>query len=162
MEYKIIEGNLITLALAGEFEVIAQGVNCWNAQGAGISGAMVKAFRTDNFRMEQEKYMGDINKLGTIDHKTMSVMDESDENYPYLTIVNCYTQYNPGTSGDYEALTLCMRKINRIFKGRHIGLPLIGCGIAGLCWQSVEEIILNELIDLDVTIVRLPQNNLDS
>jgi hypothetical protein len=31
---------------------------------------------------------------------------------------------------DYEALALCLRKINHTFKGKHVGLPQIGCGIA--------------------------------
>ena len=56
-----------------------------------------------------------------------------------LVVVNSYTQYNYGknhTDGvskplDYEALTMCMRKINHTFKGKRIGLPQIGAGLAG-------------------------------
>ena len=70
-----------------------------------------------------------------------------------------------------------MRKINHKFKGKHIGLPLIGCGIAGGIWdldayslkesesfriatqlrsngfKDVKTIIQEELKDCDVTIV---------
>ena len=35
---KIIKGNLISLALAGEFEVIIHGCNCFCTMGAGIAG----------------------------------------------------------------------------------------------------------------------------
>jgi hypothetical protein len=40
---------------------------------------------------------------------------------------------------DYEALTLCMRKINYTFTGKHIGLPMIGCGLAGGDWNIVKK-----------------------
>jgi len=60
---------------------------------------------------------------------------------------------------DYEALTLCMRKINHIFKGKHIGLPgFIGGGLAGGDVSKIREIIKKELKDCKVSIVFLPQN----
>ena len=86
------------------------------------------------------------------------------EDFKYVIIVNAYTQYYYGKNHsdgvekplDYEALTLCMRKINHIFKGKHIGLPgLIGCGLAGGKEEIVVEIIKKELKDCDVTIVYL-------
>ena len=78
-----------------------------------------------------------------------------------LTVVNSYTQYKYGKNHsdgvqrplDYEALTLCMRKINETFKGKHIGLPKIGCGLAGGSWDMVKKIIQKELCDCDVTVV---------
>ena len=72
---------------------------------------------------------------------------------------------------DYEALILCLRKINHIFKGKHIGLPgSIGAGLAGGIWdkndlplkmlealhrnfKDVKTIIQEELKDMNVTIV---------
>jgi O-acetyl-ADP-ribose deacetylase (regulator of RNase III) len=46
-----------------------------------------------------------------------------------------------------------MRKINHTFKGKHIGLPQIGCGLAGGDWSRVKEIIKKELKDCKVTVV---------
>ena len=54
---------------------------------------------------------------------------------------------------DYEAIVLCMRKINHIFKGKHIGLPMIGAGLAGGSWSSIRQIIQTELKDCNVTVV---------
>jgi len=34
-----------------------------------------------------------------------------------------------------------MRKINHIFAGKHIGLPLIGAGLAGGDWDRIRVII---------------------
>jgi O-acetyl-ADP-ribose deacetylase (regulator of RNase III) len=46
-----------------------------------------------------------------------------------------------------------MRKMNAIFKGKHIGLPLIGAGLAGGDWEVIKNIIQTELADCNVTIV---------
>ncbi len=128
-------------------------------------------------------HKGDINKLGQIDyqkkylwfkhpaakdglavpmnHKTVGQEDVKD-----LYVVNSYTQYHYGANHrdgvakplDYEALTLCMRKINRAFSGMKIGLPQIGCGLAGGDWNVVKEIIRTELTSCDVTVVIFKRN----
>jgi O-acetyl-ADP-ribose deacetylase (regulator of RNase III) len=168
--YKEVSGDLIALANKGEFDVIAHGCNSHCTMGAGIAPQMAKAFGADKFKMEDKKYRGDINKLGTIDYEKLHFEDGKWVKYPddngawviySMFVVNAYTQYNYGANHadgdkkpiDYEALTLCMRKINKIFKGLHVGLPLIGCGLAGGSWSVVKLIIQQELKDCDVTIV---------
>jgi O-acetyl-ADP-ribose deacetylase (regulator of RNase III) len=121
---------------------------------------------------------GNINKLGTIDYQhqylwfnhpmaknglavPMTSKSLDQPGVKDIIVVNSYTQYSYGknhTDGvskplDYEALTLCMRKINHKFKGKHIGLPQIGCGLAGGDWQVVKKIIQKELKDCKVTVV---------
>ena len=209
MKYQEIIGNLIELSLSGSFDVIAHGCNCQNVQKSGISPQFVKAFSTDKFPKESPVYKGNMNKLGCIDF-VMGWLYEGEytakanakilvlkdgrvverEGSKRLTVVNCYTQFMYGTNHtdgvskplDYEALTLCLRKINHTFKGKHIGLPLIGCGLAGGIWdytkllrttqqennifekficgnlKDVKTIIQEELKDMDVTIVFLEQN----
>lgn len=176
MIYKEVTGDLIELALRGDFDVIAHGVNCQCVQKSGLAPQMVKAFRTDTFIKELPIFKGDINKLGTIDFKKygkdrltgevykLENMLDVDNNFPIFHVVNAYTQFNYGSNHadgnikpiDYEAITLCMRKINHTFKGQHIGLPgLIGCGLAGGNPEIVEAIIRKEFKDCDVTIVYL-------
>jgi O-acetyl-ADP-ribose deacetylase (regulator of RNase III) len=46
-----------------------------------------------------------------------------------------------------------MRKINHVFKDNHIGLPQIGCGLAGGDWEIVKKIIQDEFADCNVTVV---------
>lgn len=83
-----------------------------------------------------------------------------------LSVVNCYTQYKiakfngtdyPYTTTDvpvdYEAMALCFRKLNSVFKGKHIGLPQIGAGKAGGEWSYISALIKEELKDCDVTVV---------
>jgi O-acetyl-ADP-ribose deacetylase (regulator of RNase III) len=161
-------GDLINLAKEGTFDVITHGCNCFSKMGAGIAPQMAKAFKCDTYELELQGK--DINKLGQIDYKTLVLgkgsiwIDEYNSNTlgePELTVVNSYTQYSYGRNHkdgvknplDYEALTVCLRKINSIFKGKHIGLPKIGCGLAGGNWEIVKKIINKELKDCKVTVV---------
>lgn len=162
--YNEIKGNLIELAKQGKFDVIAHGANCKSTMGAGIAPQMAKAFGCDKFEME--KWGDDISKLGCIDYETLVLGEKTiwslhdyknNRNEPELTVVNAYTQYDyshkNGKPVDYEAITLCMRKMNHVFKGKHIGLPTIGCGLAGGDFKIVSEIIKKELKDCKVTVV---------
>jgi len=125
------------------------------------------------------KNRGDINKLGTIDYQHQYLwfehpaVTEPGVAYPMnskspgqpgvrdIIVVNSYTQYNYGKNHkdgvakpiDYEALTLCLRKINKTFAGKHIGLPKIGAGLAGGDWNRIKKIIQTELKDMKVSVV---------
>jgi O-acetyl-ADP-ribose deacetylase (regulator of RNase III) len=153
MNYQELDGDLITLAKEGKFDVIAHGCNCHSTMGAGIAPQMAKAFGCDRFVME--RIGSDVNKLGNIDYQTLNHNDKE------LTVVNAYTQFNYGRNhadGDakplsYEALTLCMKKMNILFAGKHIGLPKIGAGLAGGDWDLIKAIIQRELKDCKVTVV---------
>ena len=172
-EYREVEGDLIKLSREGAFDVIAHGCNCFCTQSSGLAPQMVKVFYTDQFSMENYLRQGDINKLGQIDSQLFQVNEDKSVWSPLfnsytqsprvkdLVVINAYTQFNYGRNHsdgdskpvDYEAITLCMRKINHIFKGQHIGLPRIGCGLAGGRWSVVKGIIQKELKDCQVTIV---------
>lgn len=168
MNYQEIEGDLIKLAKEGHFDVITHGCNCLSKMGAGIAPQMAKAFGVDKFDMEL--WGPTAMKLGCIDwetfvlgEKTMWNLEDADNKRgeKELTVINSYTQMRYGrnhTDGvskplDYEALTLCMRKINYEFNGRHIGLPKIGAGLAGGDWNRIKGIIQTELKDMKVSVV---------
>jgi len=168
MSYREIDGDLIELAKSGTFDVVAHGANCKSCMRKGIAPQMAKAFGCDRFSMEL--WGSDVNKLGNIDYQTLvlgenaiwSLEDyKNNRNEPELTVVNAYTQFNYGRNhadGDaiplsYEALTLCMKKMNVLFTGKHIGLPKIGAGLAGGDWDLIKEIIQRELRDCRVTVV---------
>jgi O-acetyl-ADP-ribose deacetylase (regulator of RNase III) len=164
--YKEVEGDLIDLALQGEFDVIAHGANCFCTMGAGIAPIMAENFGCDRFRLENTKYKGSILKLGQIDFEGKMVVDGEvqspmPEQLPNLYVVNAYTQYGFGRNHsdgisiplNYPALTLCLIKINHLFKGKKIGLPQIGCGLAGGDWKQVQALIKTHLVDCDVTVV---------
>lgn len=169
--YNEINGDLIELALNGKFDVIVHGCNCFCTMSSGIAVSMKNTFNCDKFLKESLKYKGDINKLGTIDFNEIvsskSIATQNTylgklidvEYFPSIIVINAYTQFNyyknhiDGKPIDYEALTLCLRKINHIFSGKHIGLPQIGCGLAGGDWGIVKKIIKKELFNCKVTVV---------
>jgi O-acetyl-ADP-ribose deacetylase (regulator of RNase III) len=157
--YNEIEGNLITLAKEGSFDIIAHGCNCFCAMKRGIAPQMAEAFGCDEYSLEQVRYKGDINKLGQIDYQTVMLSEISSPNKAMLNVVNCYTQYHWSSPEhpkpfDYQAFKLCMRKINHLWKNQHIGLPMIGSHLAGGNWDIIREIIVDELKDMRVTIVK--------
>lgn len=148
--YKETYGDLIKLAQEGNFQVIGHGCNCFCTMKSGLAPQMAKAFGCDDYYYEHNRYYGDISKLGNIDYKTFKY-----EGFK-LSVVNCYTQYSFNVAEkplDYEALILCFRKMNFTFKGQHIGLPQIGCHLAGGDWEVVKKIIKKEFKDCNVTVV---------
>lgn len=160
MNIKVIKGDLIKLAKEGQFDVITHGCNCFCTMGAGIAVPMKQNFHCDRFEKEGLLHRGDINKLGTIDYEVQHInigLTSMD-----LIVVNSYTQYRYGrnhTDGDklpvdYDAITLCMRKINHTFPGKTIGLPMIGAGLAGGDWAKIFGIIKEELTDMNIVIVK--------
>lgn len=159
--YEEWEGDLIKLAKRGTFDVIAHGCNCMCVQVSGLAKQMVDAFQTDKFAFEGKHTKGDINKLGTINYKKFTEIGSVDFGEKPLIVVNAYTQYNYGRNHldgdekplDYQALALCLKKMNHVFKGKHIGLPQIGCDLAGGNWDTVKMIIKSKLKDCQVTVV---------
>lgn len=154
--YNEVNGDLIELAKSGMFDVITHGCNCLSTMKAGIAPQMAEAFGCDKFEMERWSMGHSITKLGNIDYEQIPIGHGL-----WITVVNSYTQYSYGKNHadgvsnplDYEALTLCMRKINHTFKGKHIGLPKIGAGLAGGDWDRIKNIIQTELKDCNVTVV---------
>jgi O-acetyl-ADP-ribose deacetylase (regulator of RNase III) len=172
MEITYIKGDLIKLAKEGYFDVICHQTNCFNTQNSGLAPQMAKSFGTHLFDLERGSYAGDINKLGCIDYEKIVIdkecgyyiatpVDDLFEDRIKLYVVNCYGQYHYGKNHndgvekpvDYDAIRLCMRKINHIFKGKTIGLPRIGCGLAGGDWNIVSKIITEELKGMEEIIV---------
>lgn len=153
MNYKEVEGDLLELEQKGFFDVIAHGCNCFCKQKSGIAKAISEEYHTHLYNLERERHIGDINKLGQIEF--------IQHRFKHTLVVNCYTQYRYGKNHsdgdekpiDYEALQLCLRKLNHVFKGKRIGLPKIGCGLAGGNWSIVKKLIKAELSDCDVTVV---------
>jgi|LNFM01.1.fsa_nt_gb O-acetyl-ADP-ribose deacetylase (regulator of RNase III) len=150
---RTITGDLIVLAKAGAFDVIAHGCNCFHTMGGGIA-AQIRQHFPEAFAADVATPYGARAKLGTCSVATVSVAGGHD-----LTIVNAYTQFEPsGGSGgvdvDYGAVAKAMAWIGAHYSGKRIGLPMIGAGLAGGDWATIEVIIRDALGGEDVTIVR--------
>lgn len=123
---KIVEGNLLDMADAGEFDAIIQGCNCWNVMGGGIA-AQIRVRYPEAAEVDNQTTPGDYNKLGNF---TVAPATE-DRNF---AIINAYTQFNTSRNTDvfeYEAFILICKKIGAYYGNFRIGIPEIGCGLAG-------------------------------
>jgi O-acetyl-ADP-ribose deacetylase (regulator of RNase III) len=150
---RTITGDLITLAKGGTLDVIAHGCNCFHTMGGGIA-AQIRQHFPEAFAADRATTYGDAGKLGTCSVATVTLAGGHT-----LTIVNAYTQFEPsGGSGgvdvDYGAVAKAMAWIGAHYSGKRIGLPMIGAGLAGGDWATIEGIIRDALGGEDVTIVR--------
>jgi O-acetyl-ADP-ribose deacetylase (regulator of RNase III) len=120
---KHAKGNLLDLAENGDFDIIVQGCNCFNTMGGGIAREIRERFPMAA-TVDDETQRGDYNKLGNY---TTAFTGK-------FLIVNAYTQYNMSQGTDvfeYGAFQLILEKLAFAFPGKRIGLPYIGCGLAG-------------------------------
>ena len=148
---KIVEGDLIKLALEGEFDLIVHGCNCYCTMGAGIAKS-IKEYFPEAYEADMNTVAGAREKLGSI---TSAV---TLRNNHQITIVNGYTQYSPSGKGvlvDYEAITSVFREIKKTYSGYRIGYPLIGAGLARGDWQIISGLISEQLFGEDHTLVKL-------
>jgi O-acetyl-ADP-ribose deacetylase (regulator of RNase III) len=146
---KVIRGDLIKLALDGQFDVIVHGCNCQCTMGAGIAKTIKDVF-PEAYAADLRTTKGSREKLGAISAAT--VMRGRHE----LTVVNGYTQFNwpgPGVLVDYAAVRTVMKGVKARFPARRIGYPKIGAGLAKGDWTRIAEIIDAELADEDHTLV---------
>lgn len=143
---RVVHGDLIDLALEGRFDVIVHGCNCRHTMGGGIARQIKNAFpEAEDADLATEYALRE--KLGTI--STALVQRVGRE----FTVVNAYTQFDPGANADYDAIRSCFREIQRQFAGRRIGYPRIGAGIGGGDWAVISRIIDEELAGEDHTLV---------
>lgn len=153
---KIVKGNLIDKALAGEFDIIVHGCNCQCRMKSGIAKEIAaripEAEAADNATTK-----GDASKLGSWSHAHTMPTDGH-----YVTVINAYTQVYWGTDSrkvDYGAIRKVFRSLSKAlignYEGYRVGYPKIGCGLAGGDWEIVSKIIDEELEGCDHTCVEL-------
>ncbi|MGB5837781.1 MAG: macro domain-containing protein, partial [Albidovulum sp.] len=120
------EGDLIGLALKGEFDVIIHGCNCFHTMGAGIAKAISAQF-PEVYQADRETEYGAREKLGTI---SSALVHRGEVRFH---VVNAYTQHQwrgRGLKAEYPAIQSCFEIVADEFDGARIGYPLIGAGLA--------------------------------
>ena len=151
-------GNLVREDDLGFFYVILHGCNCQATMGAGIAKT-IKDRWPEVYEFDKNTYDAGMAKLGRFGSVVVKTRTEKD-----LIVVNCYTQEFPGGSirpVNYEAIASCFEKVNEKFKGMDfkIGIPLIGCGLAGGNWNIVKTMAQELMPDLKVTVIHFPTDN---
>lgn len=146
-----VSGDLITLAKAGWFDVIAHGCNCVQIMGAGIAKQIADEF-PEAYVADLETE-ADIAKIGTLSAAHVPVGNFN----RVLTVENWYTQTYPG-SGHFsnDALEMLLQQARLSWRNTNlrVGLPYIGCGIAGGNESLIVAMFEYYLRDCNVMLVR--------
>jgi len=126
-----VKGNLLDMADAGEFDVIVQGCNCFNAMGAGLAPQIAKRYPLAE-AVDSDTRKGSIAKLG---NWTMAYSTNDNPNQIEFRIINAYTQYVTSKQGEdvfeYASFEVILRKLAHEYGHLRFGLPYIGMGLAG-------------------------------
>ena len=126
-----VKGNLLDMADNGDFDIIVQGCNCFNAMGAGLAPQIAKRYPAAE-EVDSKTIRGNIGKLG---NWTMAWSSHYDETIKPFKIINAYTQYVTSKQGEdvfeYAAFELILRKLAHEYGKQRYGLPYIGMGLAG-------------------------------
>jgi len=124
------KGNLLDMADNGEFDIIIQGCNCFNAMGAGLAPQIAKRYPMAE-AVDSKTVRGNIGKLG---NWTMAY-STNDPNQKAFKIINAYTQYVTSQQGEdvfeYASFEVILRKLAHEYGAQRYGLPYIGMGLAG-------------------------------
>jgi O-acetyl-ADP-ribose deacetylase (regulator of RNase III) len=147
---KVINGDLIKLAREGSFDVIIHQCNCFHNFGAGIALQILKQYPMA-FEADKRTSYGDRSKLGEI--SICSCTSKSGVFY----IINGYSQFGCGIDRlrtEYSHVRSVFNKVKKHFKGKRMGYPLYGAGLAGGDWNIISKIIDEELDGEDHTLVK--------
>lgn len=153
---RYIQGDITELALQGQFRAIAHGANCFHTMGAGVALAVANRF-PEALRADMATDYGDPFKLGKASSAEVETYADAKDNRNF-TVYNLYTQYHPGKGDEilkYASIRRAFRHVFHMDKykrdidslpplpndTRPFAIPRIGCGLAGLEWDKVLEVI---------------------
>ena len=121
-------------------DILIHGCNCFNTMGSGVA-KIVKALYLGAWIHDQNTLRGDKTKLGDYTY-WFGPHYYHDQN---ITVINLYSQYRYGRSGDvyanYDAIAKGLMTIKDDFPNKSIAMPRIGAGLAGGDWETIKLII---------------------
>ncbi len=144
--------------------IILHGVNCQGVMGAGIARALVSKYPEifPRYAALCATAKSPYHLLGSID--VVNITDK-------LTIVNCFTQNFYGTKdrppASYSAIHECLVSVTKTvlvnmmledYWGK-IYMPPIGCGLGGLEWTILDDILdyVENKYGVNFTVCDLPR-----
>lgn len=140
-----VTGDLVKMALRGEFDVIIHECNCCCDMQTKL-GKQIRQFFPEAYMADMATVCGDITKLGS--YSQANVRSKAGE----IVIVNAYTRHNDANEA-LRAISSVFCKIKHEFAGLKIGYPKIGASLQGHYWEQISNIIDEALVDEDHALV---------
>lgn len=145
---KTVQGNLIDMAIAGEFDVIIHGANIHNTMGSGIAGEIRQRIPA-MVEVDLMTTAGDIRKLGGFTMADTGFRCETgNPEFGNVVGINLYTQATIGletNNVDYDGLERGLYQLKLLFTDfkvpPRIGIPKIGAGLGRGDWTRITKII---------------------
>ena len=125
--------------------VLVHCISADKALGAGVAKELDKRFKV-------KSKLNDIIYWDGYGVPTFTVINEN------FWIVNLVTKWRYFDKPTYETIEEALkesRPLVRSIKDAKIVMPRIGCGLDGLSWNKVKEIVEKEYLGLDVTVCYL-------
>lgn len=155
------KGCLVAAFARCEVDVIAHQANCQRTMGSGVAKAIREAY--------PEAYTADFaapgaprERLGTFSMALISRPDMDNLCFSRLGVIyNLYGQlyygYDPMKQyTNYDMLDSAMGSMaEQVPAGVWIGMPKLGCGLAGGSWDVVENLIKQNFINHNVVVYEL-------
>ncbi len=155
MSVKIIKGDMVESYKNNELDAYAHQANCFCRMERGIAPLLAKA--NPNVRKVDSMTVEGCNvKMGTFSVSTTA-------GFPFL--YNIYGQFHwrkwkeaPDRNTCYDSLAKGLEKVKcnmKVHNRTSLGLPLIGCGLAGGDWEGVVLPMIKDIFedsDVDVTV----------
>lgn len=148
-----MKGDLLTLFENNTVNHMVHGCNCIGIMGAGLARQVAHRY-PDCYEQYKElcsKHQNNPSYLlgHTFDfHPKYNRLFKSD---PNQSVINAFTQINTGVEDSYvlhAAIKMCFIRIFNSNSHCSIGVPEIGCGIAGGDWKVVRKIIQDTYIEV--------------
>ena len=152
MGVKYVTGDLIKMALDGNFSVVIHGTNCFNTMGAGIAKQIKETF-PKAYKADQRTTLGDKTKLGSFSEAKCQISDRS------IIVCNLYTQYKYGSlvkDVDYRHLEESLVAVREKYWLYDIGSPIIGNGLGRGNKRVILDIYEDVFRHVDITVVTKP------
>lgn len=161
---KIVDGDIFNC----DADAILHQVNCQGVMGSGVAKQVREKFPTvfkyykaccdEDKRFKEQSGITKSSLLGLAqvcykeDYPVGDIKDKQ-------VIINLFAQDRYGYDGncytDYEALRKCLKTVNKQFSGKRVAIPyLMACHRGGGDWDTVYQMIVEELADCNVTLYR--------
>ena len=120
---KQVQGCLLSLARAGEFDIVVHGCNCFCVMGAGIAKQIREEY-PEAYAADCATFRSSPEKIGTY----------SFANTGKFIIINAYTQFRTSSFVcdvfEYEGFAKILNTLASEYPSGNFGLPYIGMGLA--------------------------------